>query len=125
MIETTQKNIFADLIGVPYAEHGRDPAKGLDCYGLAIEAESRLGKKLNDVWYDESHDLSLCDENYPTLGLVKTETHGFGDIVAIDINGRLHIGVCVGKNEFIHAARSGVRISPLKAFNIEGFFTWE
>ena len=39
----------SDLIGVPFVEFGRDKENGLDCYGLAIEVEKRLGKDLKDV----------------------------------------------------------------------------
>lgn len=42
------------LVGVPYKHHGRDPTKGLDCFGMVIEFFKRLGIVIQDT-----------DENYP------------------------------------------------------------
>lgn len=36
---------YADLIGVPFKNLGRDVKSGLDCYGLVVEIYRRCGKK--------------------------------------------------------------------------------
>lgn len=43
-------------IGVPYLPGGRDPARGLDCYGLVRAVYRELGRELPD-WQGDSEDL--------------------------------------------------------------------
>lgn len=114
MTQITTAVTLSDLIGVPYKEHGRD-LNGLDCYGLAIIAVDILtGKKLNDVWYDESHDPALAALLSPTLNVKKTSEIKAGNLLEMTFNDRLHIGVILNKNEFIHATKNGVKISHLR-----------
>lgn len=40
-----------DLLAVPYAFGGRDPAVGLDCWGMVIEVRRRLGYATWDPWH--------------------------------------------------------------------------
>lgn len=40
---------FRDLIGVPFMWGGRDPAVGLDCWGLFMEVQRRFGFAVPDV----------------------------------------------------------------------------
>ena len=39
---------FSDLRRIPFLKGGRDPAFGLDCYGLCMEVSRRVGKELPD-----------------------------------------------------------------------------
>lgn len=43
---------YADLIGVPFANCGRDITKGFDCYGLVIEIYKRCGKNIPEYYAD-------------------------------------------------------------------------
>lgn len=101
-----------DLIGVPYKANGRDMT-GLDCYGLVIEVEKRLGKNLIDVWYD-NYNVELADEYRPLLNIKETKSIYCGVILEMHHNGILHVGVALDQNTMIHATENqGVRISRI------------
>lgn len=105
-----------DLIGIPFVEFGRDKNKGFDCYGLAIEVERRFGKKLNDVVL-EKFDRAKVKKTLPEINVKKTEKIKEGAILEFyGINdSRLHIGVALGSDIFIHSTENqGVRISSVK-----------
>ena len=105
----------ADLIGVPFVEFGRDIKNGLDCYGLAIEVERRLGKTLKDVAL-EKFDREKVERTAPNLNVKKLRLDEISEGVILEFYGlqdkRLHIAVALDKNIFIHATENqGVRIS--------------
>ena len=105
----------ADLIGVPFVEFGRDIKNGLDCYGLAIEVERRLGKTLKDVAL-EKFDREKVERTAPTLNVKKLRLDEISEGVILEFYGlqdkRLHIAVALDKKTFIHATENqGVRIS--------------
>lgn len=107
-----KKIVIGDLIGIPYKENGRD-LKGLDCYGLAIEVEKRLGKQLIDVWY-ENHDEVLADEFRPLLNIREVQNIKQGILLEMHKDGELHIGVALNETLMIHATiNQGVRISRI------------
>ena len=43
---------YADLIGVPFKNLGRDVKSGLDCYGLVAEIYRRCGKEIGEYYSD-------------------------------------------------------------------------
>ena len=105
----------ADLIGVPFVEFGRDIKTGLDCYGLAIEVERRLGKNLKDVAL-EKFDREKVERTAPNLNVKKLRLDEISEGVILEFYGlqdkRLHIAVALDKKTFIHATENqGVRIS--------------
>jgi cell wall-associated NlpC family hydrolase len=103
-----------DLIGIPWKLHGRDK-NGYDCYGLAIEVEARLGKKLNDIYY-ENNDAELCKDKAFSLNVRPTQKLEVGNIIQMTLNNELHLGVIITPLTFIHATRNqGVRISKIGA----------
>ena len=106
---------IADLIGVPFVEFGRDIKNGLDCYGLAIEVERRLGKTLKDVAL-EKFDREKVERTAPNLNVKKLRLDEISEGVILEFYGlqdkRLHIAVALDKKTFIHATENqGVRIS--------------
>jgi cell wall-associated NlpC family hydrolase len=118
-----------DLIGAPYAEHGRS-LQGLDCYGCAILAEKILtGKELPDVFYEnptveqKAEVMKIVEEGVPHTLLDKPEK---GAVVEIFVLGRpSHVGVCLGGGMFIHAMKkTGVVIEPLRRYGrrIKGYY---
>lgn len=120
-----------DLIGKPYAVHGRGP-DAYDCYGLAIEACRRFGKKLDDSFYDElsgETERRLIDDTKASLNASRLSGPEIGAVVEFIIAGKpRHIGVCLGDGMFIHATEKlGVRIAELSSWSkrIEGFYTWQ
>ena len=117
----SKRLVIDDLLGKPYRDHGRGP-DAYDCYGLAIEVERRLGKTLRDVAYDWN-DPQLCRAYAPTLGVRRIQSFGRGALVEIVEGGRLHIGVCLDRQNFIHATRNrGVAVSPIGAYIIRGIY---
>lgn len=106
---------IADLIGVPFVEFGRDIKNGLDCYGLAIEVEKRLGKTLKDVVL-EKFDRAKVERTAPTLNVKKLRLDEISEGVILEFydlhDKRPHVAVALDKNTFIHATENqGVRIS--------------
>lgn len=119
-----------DLIGKPYAVHGRGP-DAYDCFGLAIEVCRRYGKILEDSFYDEiTSDMErrLIDETKAVIHAERLPGPVEGAVVEFLIAGKpRHVGVCLGDGTFIHALKDlGVRTSELSAWSkrIEGFYTW-
>ena len=43
---------YANLIGVPFKNLGRDVKSGLDCYGLVVEIYRRCGKEIGEYYSD-------------------------------------------------------------------------
>lgn len=111
----------SDLIGVPYQENGRT-LEGLDCYGLAIEVERRLGKKLLDVVY-ENHDIELSDKYKPLLNVRPTDFIIEGTLLEIHVGNTIHVAVALDSVQMIHATTNqGVRISRIGAYKLAGIY---
>lgn len=111
----------ADLIGIPYKDHGRDK-NGLDCYGLALLVLERMGKHLDDVIY-ENHDQALSLQYAPLLNVRQIDFIKEGALIEIHVKGTLHIGVVLDNKQFIHATENqGVRISRIQAYKIAAIY---
>ena len=112
-----------DLIGVRFTSHGRSRAEGFDCYGLAIEISKRLGRNLEDIWYEKASPETFT-ENYESVfskvadKVELTDDLDFGNyIVFFDEKGNMvHIGVLLDDEVFIHADVGGVRITRLEDY---------
>lgn len=107
---------FSDLIGVPFLDGGRDPKKGLDCYGLAIEVYRRMGKSLIDIQNLE-YELIRTGKIEPTINIKPTQEIKLGTgLEFITKDKRLHVAVAINNKMFIHATESqGVRISTFNS----------
>jgi len=69
--EESIQSIAKTMIGIPYRHLGRDPAIGLDCWGMVIEFFKRLGVKLDDpvsayskTWFNEKDYISEYAHTY-------------------------------------------------------------
>ena len=124
---------YVDLIGVPYIKGGRDPSKGLDCYGLCIEIYRRLGKILPEFHSSEENDII-----HTTILSAKQLFERFEDPVSYSLVPFIirppfvtHIGVVLeNKDSFIHILRKKCcvieRLSdPFWNKRMQGFFTYE
>lgn len=121
---------FADLIGVPYREAGRDTATGLDCYGLLLVVFRRAGIELPAVDYD-------CITPEIIQSRMAQYKPGWRQIekpvvpCALAIKNRPpfvnHTGVYIGDGRFLHALKKigvhqSIIDSPQWRNRIEGFY---
>lgn len=102
-----------DLISSVYVPGGRDPATGLDCYGLLLEVFRRLGVGLPDVaadwsptWADESPGDLVAQLHAPWSEV--SRPYRAGDVVVIKWPSKDlpdHVGVLVDDRgtRMIHA----------------------
>lgn len=125
---------FADLIGTPFVNRGRDAERGLDCYGLVKEVYKRYG-----------HEVPEYDTDYNDMakinGLITGNTQGYPwkkisepeapCLIAIRFGSPdgvvNHTAVYIGGDRFIHTREKiGVNIdrisSPAWRHVIVGFY---
>lgn len=111
-----------DLLGIPYKLHGRD-ARGYDCYGLVIEVLKRFGFELDDLDSYTKETLSKCFKNETNKIILKNNLKRVSEpkesdiVLFFDRGIGSHVGVCLGKNKFIHCDALGVRITSLTTYN--------
>jgi cell wall-associated NlpC family hydrolase len=122
-----------DLIGLPFIDGGRDPAVGLDCWGLSTEVFRRYGINLPDYKIscedasrihsevaEQRAGWRRCEQEIPVPALVVIRFTVYCD----------HTGVYIGQGRFIHTRKGlGVNIdrvdNPAWAKRIEGFYVPE
>jgi Cell wall-associated hydrolases (invasion-associated proteins) len=122
-----------NLIGIPFADGGRDIRTGFDCYGLAIEVYRRMGIELPEYYspaFDSERISGTIDEakSMPTWELIDKGELTAPALVIIKLNSPLcnHVGVYIGNGLFIHCRNPiGVNIdrinSPAWRHRIDGF----
>lgn len=122
-------------VGIPYADKGRDPAIGLDCWGLVrwFYAEE-FGLHLPA--HDERYEHSYARAEVAALAQAETAAHwrpvpvpAYGDVVVITVARRpFHVGIALHDDRFLHnlTAPQGAVIeslrSPKWAPRIEGYY---
>ena len=142
MGRTDQKKlVYRDLLFTPFTDGGRDPEKGLDCYGLFQEIQRRLGRAVPD--------FAVSCFNAPLIEATaaleieagrwaRTEEPGLGDAVALALDPDVpdmvqHFGVMLDGRRFIHTTMGrGVHVVELNGSlaarfyekRIKGFFRW-
>jgi len=127
---------LARFIGVPFISHGREPARGLDCWGLVLAASRELfGRELPDyAGYCDARQVAdvaplfaaRADWCERASGLEKP-----GDVVVLRIIGHAtHAGLVVRPGVMLHAmlycnsVLEGYR-GLRWAGRLEGFYTWQ
>ena len=131
--------MYADLIGVPFLNKGRDVTKGLDCYGLVKEVYKRHGINIPeyDAQYKDYKDMCQISE------IIKGNTKGYPwkeikepkvpCLIAIRFGSPdgvvNHTAVYIGGGRFIHTRENiGVNIdrvsSPAWRRVIVGFYEY-
>ena len=99
-----------DLIGIPFVQDGRDPATGLDCWGLCREALRRYGQEVPDfpqAVYDALEIHSAFAQEDLSGRWEKLPEPEPGCVVAMAIDPDLpeaitHLGVYVGGGRVLH-----------------------
>ncbi|MCR5723460.1 MAG: C40 family peptidase [Treponema sp.] len=115
---------YADLIGVPFKDNGRD-SSGMDCYGVVLEMCRRNGQHLPDLVYENAHvTIDRLGNCVAETGLkeIPESQAGAGNIMQCNYNGELHVGYMLDKNRMIHATASGVRVTLCRVFRQRKYF---
>lgn len=131
---------FRDLVGVPFLDGGRDPAVGLDCWGLVLAAQKRFGRTLPDYQisaFASSQIAATAAVEVLSGRWEQLPAPELGCLVAMSTNPNLpgafqHVGVYVGSGRFIHAMNrksgQGSRMDridhPLWQGAIKGYYRW-
>lgn len=117
---------ISDLVGKPFISGARGP-DAYDCWGLAVEAFSRLGVEIPDYRLicgavgtavnKKRPEWVPCIGQIPVPALIVFTTLGLCD----------HVGVYVGDGKFIHShIKTGVAITPTDHIywkkRIEGYY---
>ncbi len=127
---------YNDLLNVPFVDSGREIKTGLDCYGLFLIVQKRLGNELPDYNISCSDVNSIYHKFIAVLSKwQKVENPDLGDGVALAINLHYpniiqHFGVCVNKRQFIHTTKkTGVIVSRIDDMcwsnYIKGYYRWK
>lgn len=126
-----------NLIGIPYANKGRDPSVGLDCWGLLREFyREYMGIDLpsyTDDYEDscDSHSMAGAIDRYAPESWKQVTEPMFGDAVLMRINGFCsHVGVYLQNGQMLHtqAGHDSVidRLDGIRWKNrIKGYFRHE
>lgn len=123
------------FIGVPYITNGRDPAVGLDCWGVVVVASKVLyGRDVPDYsLYRDSTDQKeiapLFDARVNWQSIPKGRELP-GDVIVVRIGGYpLHAGLCTGMGMMMHSLNG--RNCCMESYErtmwrnrIEGFYRW-
>jgi|SRR5579864_2390035 len=117
--------LYSDLIGKPYADHGRGP-EFFDCFGVLIEIQRRLGNRLPD--YISNPD-TLDEIRKDDWREVFTPEPGDGILIR-SLDPRWHVAVAIDSYQMIHIRKEGhVCIErfddALWKRRIEGFYRWK
>lgn len=123
------------LIGVPFVDGGRDPATGLDCWGIVMAASRKYGNDVPDFKVgcyatreiDGTFAIAVKDWE-------KIQVPEPGAVVAMAIDpvapeAVQHFGVCVGGRHFLHTLKKtssclGRLDDPFWSRKIRGFYRW-
>lgn len=104
---------YADLIGVPFANHGRDAQHGLDCYGLVMEIYRRQGINIPEFdaeWDDAAKISGIIEDNTSSDLWQEIPINEIDNNIPCVLAIRLaappgmvnHTGVYIGHGRFIH-----------------------
>ncbi|MEX0730051.1 MAG: C40 family peptidase [Aquisalimonadaceae bacterium] len=90
-------------LGTPYRYGGDHPDRGFDCSGLVAFSHGRHGIPVPRTAHAQAHQASAVDP-----GMLEA-----GDLVFFRLDGRRvsHVGIYAGDGRFIHAPKSGGRVS--------------
>lgn len=117
---------YSDLIGVPFANRGRDIKTGVDCYGLVTEVYKRFGYNIPE-YYADYDDMDAVNNLITSKTAIKSNWERVTDndlpipcLLAIRFGvpaGYVnHTGVYIGNGKFIHIrSNTGVCVDRVDA----------
>lgn len=113
---------YDDLLTVPFLPLGRTN-KGMDCFGLVMELESRAGNKLNDIYINWDQRGKDCLQTI-TKGLNIEEINNAEEnaIIQTDYKNALHVGFMLDKTTVIHMTYEGIKITSIFTFSKKKFY---
>lgn len=128
---------FDDLIGVPFEDGGRDEKTALDCWGVALAVQRRLGVQVPDFKVSAFNTPGISGAASAAMASgcwVRVEKPEPGDMALMAINADMpdminHFGVCIGNNRLIHSLlKTGCLIwrldHPFLKHKLKGFMRW-
>lgn len=114
MLNSTELD-YTDLIGVPFANQGRDVGTGLDCYGLVQEVFRRYGYEDIGEYYSDAYEKeyinkifrkAIAGPRWREIDYKHGEEIPVPALIAIRFNSPPgivnHTGVYIGNGLFIH-----------------------
>ena len=123
--------VYADLLRVAFADRGRDPKTGLDCFGLVLEVLRRLGRPApDDVPYSSLAPGDATARGRATGAWEEIVDPEPGEVVLgqlVDPVHPDHVGILVSADEVLHITEAaGAVIEPLSRWRdrewLRGFF---
>ena len=127
-----------NYVGVPYLSNGRNPAIGLDCWGLVRHASLVLGSGSTVPDYtgyldstDTSQTAALFQERHKWQSIPKGEERE-GDVLLLRLAGHpVHAGIVVAPHSMLHTLQG--RNSCLERYDglspwfrrWEGVYRWQ
>ena len=95
-------NLAKSLLGAPYKYGGASP-NGFDCSGLVYYTHGKFGIRTPRT----------SKQQYKYAKTIKLSELNSGDLVFFTLNKKnvSHVGIYVGKGQFIHAPKSGKRVA--------------
>ena len=115
--------LYGDLLPVPYLRNGRTLA-GLDCVGVFLEIQRRLGRTLPAY----ESDPAILAASLGKWERIEAPEPGDGILIR-SIDPRWHLATAIGAVQMVHGKEGcGVAVerfdSPEYARRIEGFYRW-
>lgn len=113
-------NVAQTLIGTPFTNYGRDPQKGLDCWGLVIEFFKQLGLQLEDPvsYYDvDWHKKFNFITKNQHLYFDRSEEFAPFSVIAMKTQSSVvnHLAICLDR-EYVLNTDQAVGVHLLRRF---------
>lgn len=134
--EPAQGVALRSLIGIPFKSRGRDPAEGLDCWGLILHASRVLYNRALPDYPDyenanDVHDVTPLFGARRTWKILTPGTEEAGDVVVLTIAGApTHAGLVIdARGRMLHTLAQwdscidNYRASRWRS-RVDGFYKW-
>ncbi len=92
------------LLGIPFRYGGSTPKSGFDCSGLVYYSYRQAGLSIPRTSKQQYHQARPVSRRHLRPGDLIFFRHNYGGFVS-------HVGIYLGKGEFIHAPSSGKKVT--------------